>query len=329
MRKSIIGGAAVAATLALAGTAQADSVQSISAGPWTTTNSTVIKTPDGVHFGTYADGGAVGGSIKYSGANGKTLSDVNDFSYTFNYKQAGNVGGAAPYARIYLDSDHDGVKDSDVVLEPSFCDATNAPAQGTDLSYQMVGNSVRYNDDPCDHGQQSWADVVDDHGDDTITSVLVTQGFSTGTDVSGMLKQITFNGETFSFVGAPQDGEDGAPGHDGVDGATGAAGKDGVNGANGANGAVGKDGVTTIVHGAMRGNKLRTIHAPSIKKWKFIKVRATLRGKHLQTHHRAIKVDLRGKGVGNYDVRMTIKYKDETGTVRTVHSVRTLSVFHS
>ena len=60
--------------------------------------------------------------------------------------------------------------------------------------------------------------------------MLVSQGNSTGTDVSAMLRSITFNGERFNFNVAPADGTDG------------------VNGKDGAAGPAGKDGVTTIIH---------------------------------------------------------------------------------
>ena len=100
MRKTIVLGAATALSLALAGTAQADTVQTVNGGPWATSNSTVFKTPEGVHFGTYADAGVSRGHLLYTGTTG-TLSQVSDFSFTFNYWQAGNLTGAAPYARIW------------------------------------------------------------------------------------------------------------------------------------------------------------------------------------------------------------------------------------
>ena len=54
---------------------------------------------------------------------------------------------------------------------------------------------------------------------------------------------------------------------------------------------------------------MRTIHVRKIKGMKFISVRATLRGKRLPAHGRTIKVDLRGKAVGDYHVFITAKYK--------------------
>src|ERR1700754_2521691 len=129
----MITGTAVALSLAAAGTAHAAvpsdiNVQSLT-GDWSASNSTVVKAADGVHFGTYADGGAVGGSLMYKGANGLKLSNVNDYSFMFNYKQAGNLSGATPYARIFLDTDHDGTTDTDVVIDPSKGGLVT-PAQG-------------------------------------------------------------------------------------------------------------------------------------------------------------------------------------------------------
>ena len=222
MRKHTMG-AAIALSLALASTASADTnIQSLT-GDWSPSNSTVIKTADGVHFGTYADGGALGGSLRYTGANDLTLSQVNDFSFTFNYKQAGKLSGATPYARIFLDTDGNGTTDADVILDPSLGGAVT-PVQGADISFGTADDSVRYDDDAGESGQVTWAEVKSDHGTDVITKVVVSQGYAMGTDVSALLKSITFNGEKFNFDVAPADGVDGAKGDTGTTGATGAAG---------------------------------------------------------------------------------------------------------
>jgi len=55
---------------------------------------------------------------------------VADHLYPSNYKQAGDTTGAAPYARIFLDSGQD------VILDPSYC-ATQTPAQAIDKTYQV------------------------------------------------------------------------------------------------------------------------------------------------------------------------------------------------
>jgi hypothetical protein len=321
-KKKLIMGATLALSLAAAGTAQAHTtnVQSL-AGDWKASNSTVVKTADGVHFGTYANGGAIGGSLMYKGANGLKLSQVDDYSFKFNYKQAGNLSGATPYARIFLDNDHDGTTDIDVVLDPSLGGLVT-PVQGADQTFGTDDDSVRYDDDAGARPQQTWADVKAAHANDEITNVLVTQGYSMGTDVSAMVKSITFNGEQFNFDVAPVDG---ASGPQGPKGDTGTAGADGVNGKNGTNG-------TTASAAGVSGAKIkmgatkRTLHVASTKGMKLVSVRASLRGKSLPVQGHSINVDLRGKVVGNYNVSIVAKYKTKGGKVHTVRSTRSLSV---
>ena len=319
--QKLIMGATLALSLAVAGSAQAHTnVQSLS-GDWKPSNSTVVKTADGVHFGTYADGGAIGGSLMYKGANGLKLSQVDDYSFTFNYKQAGNLSGAAPYARIFLDTNHDGATDADVILDPSLGGLVT-PVQGADQTFGTDDDSVRYGDDAGESAQKTWAAVKAAHGGDEITNVLVSQGYSMGTDVSAMLKSITFNREQFDFDVAPVDG---AAGLQGPKGDAGTAGVDGLNGKNGTNG-------TTAAAAGVSGAKVkvgatkRTLHVRSAKSMKLISVRASLRGKSLPVHAGSIKVDLRGKVVGNYNVSIVAKYKTKSGKVHTVRSTRGLGV---
>ena len=82
MRKSIIPGAAIVASLAFAGIAHADTnVQSLT-GDWSTSNSSVAKTTDGVHFGTYVDGGSTVAACMYKGANGTQAVRRERLSFT-------------------------------------------------------------------------------------------------------------------------------------------------------------------------------------------------------------------------------------------------------
>jgi hypothetical protein len=109
-----------------------------------------------------------------------------------------------------------------------------------------------------------------------------------------------------------------------------APGPQGPQGPAGQNGTDGVDGVTTVIHdrGELTGNTVRTLHARKIKGEEFVSVRASLRGKRLHTRGRSIRVDLRGKSVGNYHVVMVAKYKTKsTGKVHTVRTIRTLSIF--
>lgn len=304
---------AVLASFAIPASASALTVpvQSLT-GDFEASNSTVTKTPEGVHFGTYADGGAIGGTLRYNGFNGQPLSALSDFSYTFTYRQAGSTTGAAPYARIFLDSDSDGLADSDVILDPSFC-ATTTPDQATDLTFQVVGNSVRYNDDGCDGlppDNQPYATVVALHGSDTIVGLLITQGFSTGTDVSALLRRITVNGTTYAFDVAPLDGVTGSQGPAGVAGQTGLQGQT----------------VTKLTAPVVcNGDELRKINAPKRKGARFLSVRATLRGKRLKVNGRTINVDLTGQPEGNYNIRLTSRYS-KNGSVQTIKTTRNLSV---
>lgn len=127
-------------------------------------------------------------------------------------------------------------------------------------------------------------------------------------------------------------GENGKDGINGVDGAPGATGAAGHNGADGGNGHDGADGIAAAgASGPAPGNgittaTLRTLRAPTFKGMKFVSVRASLRGKHLSVNGRKIKVDLRGKSAGNYNVSLVAKYKTKSGKLRVVRIMRNLSV---
>lgn len=310
IRTMIVAAAAVAA---MTGSAQAATPVTSISGDFAASNSTVTLTPDGVHFGTYADGGAVGGSLTYHGFDGHALSELADFSYTFTYRQAGTTTGAAPYARVFLDDGEGGI--DDVVLDPSFC-ATTMPAQATELTYQVVGGSVRWDDDGCDGvppDNQPYAAAIAGHEDEKIVGLLVSQGFSTGTDVSALLRQITVNGETFAF-GAPQEGPVGQRGPQGPAGITTYIK------------VVEQPATPAAVQGVCTGDNFRTIHAPTRKGERFLSTRATLRGRGLPVKGRSILVNLIGQQEGNYNVRLTSRYRTAHGHVRSVKTTRNLSV---
>ena len=323
-------GLAAAATLAVAAPASAATVpvQSLS-GPFEASNSTVTKTPDGVHFGTYADGGAIGGSLIYNGANGSAVSALSNFGYTFTYRQAGDTTGAAPYARVFVDSDPavdsdaDGNPgndvDHDILLDPSNCGAV-LPAQATDLSLDMATSPVRLDDDAgndCGSSTMTFAAAKAAlPAGSTVSALLVSQGFSTGQDVSALLRNIRVNADVFAFNVPP---------------------------AAGAPGAVGAPGVTQIVTRTITvpagvapvtqsctGNVVRTLRAPSRKGERFLRVAAALKTptgfRSLKTSGRVVTLDLTGKPEGNYNVRLISRYRTAGGKVRRVVSTRNLSV---
>jgi hypothetical protein len=262
------------------------------------------------------------------------INDLDNFSYTFNYRQAGNAAGAAPYMRIVTDANGDGTYqngvDNSIVLDASQCGSPANPAglpvaQGVNLTLGTANAKFRYNDDPCGSNavQKTWDDIVAEHGTEKIVMVMVTHGYSQGTDVSSMLKNITLNGDQFNFTGAPADGTNGS------NGSNGSNGTNGVNGQDGAAGPAGKDGVTTVVHvtdpETIVGASMRTLHVRKIAGMKFTSAKATMGGKKLTVKGRTIKVNLRNKPVGEYIVRMTAKFKAGGKTFK-VHSIRSLNI---
>jgi hypothetical protein len=334
----------LAAAMALCAPAAANAatvpVQQIKGGPFSASNSTVIKTPDGVHFGTYADATQLGGSLEYNGLNGRPLSALTHFGYTFNYRERGNTTGAAPYMRVFLDEDpgadtattgdpdldaalgfNDGVPDNDidhdVVLDPGE-NGTNVRPQATDVTVSTDDTSVRFDDDPGAGPQSDYADLLADptKAGLTIIDVLVSQGFSTGADVSGLVRSMTLNTTTFAFDVPPV----GQPGPAGpativrvpvfVPGAAQPA----------------TQGVLGTQASSCEGDDLLALHAPRRAGQRFVSARATLRGKRLEVKGRSIRLDLRGRSEGNYDVRIVARYRTKSGRVVRVVTHRVRSV---
>ena len=120
--------------------------------------------------------------------------------------------------------------DADVILDPSLGSAVTA-AQGSDIEFGTHTASVRYDGDKGNGGQQTWREVKLAHGNAVISNVLVSQGYSMGTDVSALVKTVTFNGKCFKFDVAPADGDKGDKGDKGDQGSTGATGSQGATGA--------------------------------------------------------------------------------------------------
>ena len=118
--------AAVLTALAIPATASAATVPVASlSGDFAATNPSLTKTADGVHFGPYANGGAAGGSLFYSGANGLTLRQITWLGYSENHSTSDDSPIAAPYLRIFLNNDTD-----DVIFDPTRC-ATVVPPETT------------------------------------------------------------------------------------------------------------------------------------------------------------------------------------------------------
>ena len=204
------------------------------------------------------------------------------------------------------------------MFDPSKGGAFGTLSQGIDHSFGTSDNSVRFDDDSGIDGQRKWDDVVADHSDKNVIMIGVSAGFTGSTNVSAMLKKLTFNGETFSFATPPADGRNGTSGTNGTNG---------VDGKDGAAGPAGEEDVPMAVRAnTVAGATIRTLHVRKVAGMKFISARASMRGKSVQTiRGRTIKVDLRGKSVGRYRVFITARYKAH-GKVYKVRSTRSLRI---
>jgi hypothetical protein len=165
-------------------------------GDFSGTNATVATTLDGVQFGPYPDGGTAGGSVRYTGANGLTLAQITQLSFTVMHSSADHSPIGSPYLRIFLNADTD-----DVIFDPTAC-ATTVPTESEFHTYEVTTGDVRYDDDPCVGSQQSWATVVATHGTDVVSGIYVTTGFTGGDTLAAILRSLKVNGTGFVF-GAP------------------------------------------------------------------------------------------------------------------------------
>jgi hypothetical protein len=162
------------------------------------TNTSVGLTARGVQFGPYADGGAKGGSVLYTGLNGHRLSEIVDLVYKAEYSTDDHTDIGVPYLRVFIDNNGDGQDDHDVIFSPN-TQPTMDTAEGVVHTWDVTAGALRYDDDAGTGPDSPWADVVAAHGNDLISGVYVTAGFSAGTNLSATLKSLTVNGKTFAF----------------------------------------------------------------------------------------------------------------------------------
>ena len=163
-------------------------------GDFAGTNASVATSLDGVTFGPYSNGGAWGGSVVYHGADGLTLAQLTQLSYTIDHSSANDSPIAAPYLRIFLDNDT-----HDVIFDPTKC-ATTVPPEDQFNTFEVTTGDVRYDDDPCGgSGQQPWATVVAAHGSQVVSGIYVTTGFTGGADLTAILRSLSVNGHAFVF----------------------------------------------------------------------------------------------------------------------------------
>jgi hypothetical protein len=164
-------------------------------GHFSATNSSVAMTPDGVAFGPYADGGANGGSVEFDGLNGMTLNEVRNLVYYIRYTATGDSAGiGVPYLRVFLNNDND-----DAVFSPNTQSPDPDIAEGPFHEWVATSGSWRYDDDVENGPDESFAQLLADHGSDTISGIYVTTGFSNGQNLQALLRWMQINGTTYTF----------------------------------------------------------------------------------------------------------------------------------
>jgi len=191
-----------------AGGEDATTLVSSLSGDFSATNTSVALTPGGVQFGPYADS-SHGGSVEYTGANGAQLKDIAQLAYTAGYSESPDTHCDAPYLRVFLNGDA-----HDVIFSPN-TQGSGAPLvnSGKTVHYDVTKGLLRYDDDAGNGGAGTygvngapWDTVVNDHGDDTVSGVYVSDGFACGGNLSAWLNSLTLEAkdqgpDIFSFSG--------------------------------------------------------------------------------------------------------------------------------
>jgi hypothetical protein len=167
-------------------------------GPFSPTNPSVSITSDGVEFGPYGDGGAAGGSIYYTGLNGRPLSAVKSLSYYARYVSATDTGGVGvPYLRVFTDGS--GTDEHSSIFSPNTQRPDPDTEEGPFHEWVATSGSWRYDDDAGTGPDVPFSQLIAEHGSETITGIYITTGFSAGSELAALLRWMEINGERFVF----------------------------------------------------------------------------------------------------------------------------------
>ncbi len=171
-------------------------------GNFDATNASCNLTPDGFACGPYADGGAAGGSLLYTGLNGQPLSAVDSLSFFARYTSDGDSGGVGvPYLRIFLEDDA-----HDAIFSPNTQPPDPDVAEGPFHTWVATSGVWRYDDDAGAGGEYGlngapFSTLVNDHGDETISGIYISTGFTSGTNLESLIRTFEVNGQEFEFRG--------------------------------------------------------------------------------------------------------------------------------
>lgn len=174
------------------------------AAPWEASNTSVVLTPDGVVFGPYADATGAGGSVRYHGLDGQPFSSVKNLAY--NMRHTADAGltdlGATPYLRVYTQDAQGGAHDA--IFTPG---SQAYPGTGVGPFQEWVATAGTWRFDSDDGSNSEFgtgaplSDVLAKYGDQTITRISITLGFTAGTNLTGLLRWVQVNGTTYAFSG--------------------------------------------------------------------------------------------------------------------------------
>jgi hypothetical protein len=163
------------------------------------TNASVKNTKDGVKFGPYANGGTDGGSICTNKLDGQPLDDVKHLAYVARYTADNETNGVGvPYLRIFLKNDHD------AIFSPNTQPPDPDIGEGPFHTWVATAGVWRYDDDAGAGGQYGvngapFGTVKGDHGNQTITDLCITTGFTAGADLSALLRSWEINNTDYAF----------------------------------------------------------------------------------------------------------------------------------
>jgi hypothetical protein len=132
--------------------------------------------------------------MRYDGLNGKKLSEITDLVFRAKYGTSDTVTNGVPYLRIFTQDDH-----HDVIYSPN-TQASPDVAEGVFHTWNVTTGTVRYDDDSGGPGPDpTWTDIVAAHGDDVISGMYISSGFTAGHDLSVTLSDFAVNGQSFHF----------------------------------------------------------------------------------------------------------------------------------
>jgi hypothetical protein len=163
------------------------------------TNPSVSLTAQGVVFGPY-ESNEEGGSVCVDLGPGHHLRDLAHLAYTASFS-ATMDNGDAPYLRVFTT---DGTDEHDLIFSPStqpgacygplplIGDASQCKSRGRMILYTVENGTVRYDDDPGNNPDVSWASVLNTHGSDEIEAIYVTSGFALPDTTGATLNSLSY-----------------------------------------------------------------------------------------------------------------------------------------